>query len=161
MKDTIVTITTVTPEATTTMKPAVKARKSWKGAWGKVGARPKDIKFPRGSYTIKELVAHQGLNEKGKPAICELTLRNYVTNAVRGFRIVKKKVDGKKVSTKVTVPVTIVQLPKNLEKDTVGRPNFRFMSKAAYEAVKKNGTLKKTPANVTTPTAAPVEAVIA
>jgi hypothetical protein len=158
MKDTTVTVTTVTPEATTTIKPAVKA-KSWKGKWGKVGARPKDIKFPRGSYTIKELVAFQGVNAKGKPAICELTLRNYVTNTVHGFRIVKKKVDGKTVSAKVAVPMTIVQLPKNLEKDTVGRPNFRFMSKAAYDAVKKNGTIKKTPTNVTTPTAAPVEAV--
>jgi hypothetical protein len=124
------TPTTVEP-VVATAKPA---RKSQKGKWGKVGAPPKAIKYPRGSYTIKQLVE---LN----PQVCELTLRNTVTNAVRGF----KMVDG----AKVNVEVTIVKLPKNASKETVGRPNFRFISKAAFDANQKNlktKAVKPTPA---------------
>ena len=157
-----VVVTTVTPEATTTpVAPVTPKRKSKKGTWGKVGAPPKDLKFPRGAYTIRELVALQGtyVNKKGEtvPNVCELTIRNYVTAHVCGYREVKKVVDGKKTVTRLPVPVTIVQLPKNAEKDTVGRPNYRYMSKAAFEANQKN--LKKTPAAVTTPVVVPTEPV--
>ena len=141
-----ITVANATSESTIPVPANIKVkpvRKSKKGTWGKVGAPPKEIKFPRGSYTIKELIAFQGtyVNDKGDtvPNICDLTLRNYVTAAVRGYKIVKSKdANGKTVSRKVEVPVTIVRLPKNVEKDTVGRPNFRFMSKAAFEATRKN-----------------------
>ena len=126
---------TPAPAADITVAEEKPARKSLKGKWGKVGAPPKPIKYPRGAFTITQLVA---LN----PQVCELTLRNTVTNNVRGY----KMVDGKKIE----IPVTLVKLPKNAEKTTVGRPNFRFMSKAAFEANQKN--LKKT--TVTAPTAA-------
>jgi hypothetical protein len=135
-----VTQQTVTPVATKTSE-----RKSLKGSWGKVGAPPKDIKYPRGSFTIGELLP---LN----PGVCELTLRNRVIDSVRGYKVVKKVVDGKKTETQVSVPVTLVRLDKNATKETVGRPNFRYMSKAAFDANKKN--IKKTPKNVTTPSPA-------
>ena len=124
-----------TPVAATT--PVEKpARKSQKGTWGKVGAPPKLIKYPRGSFTISQLVA---LN----PGVCELTLRNTVTNNVRGYKVVKTSTGP----VSVAVPVTLVKLPKNAEKETVGRPNFRFMSKAAFDANQKNLKAKvvKTP----------------
>jgi hypothetical protein len=113
--------TSVAPVAVENVEKPV--RKSQKGKWGKVGAPPKPIKYPRGSYTIAQLVA---LN----PQVCELTLRNTVTNAVRGFKMVNKQ--------KVEIPVTIVRLPKNAVKETVGRPNYRFISKAAFDANQKN-----------------------
>lgn len=147
-----VTQQTVTPVATTTSTTAkTTERKSRKGTWGKVGAPPKDIKYPRGSFTIGELVA---LN----PGVCELTLRNRVIDAVRGYKVVVKTVDGKKVKTQVPVPQTLVRLDKNASKETVGRPNFRYMSKAAFEANKKN--LKKTPKNVVAPSPAPAPAAV-
>jgi hypothetical protein len=134
--------TPVTPVVTAaTVKPA---RKSQKGEWGKVGAPPKTVKYPRGAFTITQLVA---LNSD----VCELTLRNRTIDSARGFKIVKKLVDGKKVETKVSVPQTLVRLDKNIEKETVGRPNFRYMSKAAFDANQKN--LKATPKNVTIPAA--------
>ncbi len=125
------------------------SRKSQKGKWGKVGAPPKLIKYPRGAFTITQLVA---LN----PEVCELTLRNTVTNNVRGFKIVKTA-NG---PVKVEVPVTLVKLPKNADKETVGRPNFRFMSKAAFDANQKNLKAKpvKTPV---APVAPEVTAVVA
>lgn len=106
-------------------------RTSQKGTWGKVGAPPKTIKHPRGAFTINQL------KELNKGQICELTLRNTVTNGVRGYKLV----NGKKVS----VPVTYVRLPKNFEKDTVGRPNFRFMTKAAFEAAQNKKATKSAP----------------
>jgi hypothetical protein len=128
---------TVTVAIDTTKTTAtVPARKSQKGKWGKVGAPPKTIKYPRGAFTIKQLVA---LN----PGVCELTLRNTVTNTVRGFKLV----DG----VKVEVPVTLVKLPKNAVKETVGRPNFRFMSKAAFDANQNNLKKAVKPVNPTTP----------
>lgn len=131
---TVTPVTTTTPVAAVTPPPvapvaAVPVRKSQKGKWGKVGAPPKPIKYPRGAYTISQLVA---LN----PQVCELTLRNTVTNAVRGYKMVK--------GVKVEVPVTIVKLPKNFTKETVGRPNYRFMSKAAYDSTQANLRARKT-----------------
>lgn len=132
------TVTNVVPVAGTSVPvvvppTAVKTRKSQKGEWGKVGAPPKVIKYPRGSFTINDLVT---LN----PSVCELTLRNTVTNNVRGFKVVNGK--------NVLVPVTFVKLPKNVSKETVGRPNFRFMSKAAFDANQNNLAAKKAVKNV-------------
>lgn len=92
----------------------VSSRKSQKGKWGLVGAPPKEIKYPRGSFTIKEVAQ---LN----PTICELTIRKRIDLALTG---------------KATP--ALVKLAKNLETGTVGRPGFRFMSKAAFEANQKN-----------------------
>jgi hypothetical protein len=151
MNDTTVTVpvTEVTNNNNAPVTPVVQAaakpaRKSLKGEWGKVGAPPKTVKYPRGAFTITQLTA---LN----PTVCELTLRNRTIDSSRGFKIVKKLVDGKKVETKVSVPQTLVRLDKNAEKETVGRPNFRYMSKAAFDANRKN--LEATPKNVTTPAA--------
>lgn len=132
-------VETTTEPVTDVVTTTTPARESQKGKWGKVGAPPKPIKYPRGAYTIKQLVE---LN----PHVCELTLRNTVTNAVRGY----KMVNGQKVE----VPVTIVKLPKNFEKDTVGRPNFRFMSKAQFEANQKIKKGKVKGDSVSAPTAA-------
>jgi enoyl-[acyl-carrier-protein] reductase (NADH) len=130
-------------------KPAKPARKSRKGYWGKVGAPPKDIKFPRGSYTVKELKA-------ANPEICDLTLRNYVTAHTCGYRDVKKLVEGKKVTVRLPVEVTIVKLAKNAVKDTVGRPNYRYMSKAAFEASAKSLAKAATTKRVKVTATAPV-----
>jgi hypothetical protein len=126
---TVAPVVAVTPPPATATVVATPVRKSQKGKWGKVGAPPKPIKYPRGAYTIAQLVA---LN----PQVCELTLRNTVTNAVRGYKMVK--------DVQVPVPVTIVKLPKNFTKETVGRPNFRFMSKAAYDSTQANLRARKT-----------------
>lgn len=147
-----VPVTDVTPVTSTV--PAVStaiAHKSQKGKWGKVGAPPKPIKYPRGSFTINQLVA---LNT----GVCELTLRNRVIDASRGYKVVTKTVEGKKVKTNVPVPQTLIRLPKNLEKETVGRPNFRYMSKAAYDASKKSLGKARIPKNIVAPS--PVEAPV-
>jgi hypothetical protein len=147
-KEVTVPVTEVTPNApVASVIVTTTTHKSQKGKWGKVGAPPKPIKYPRGAFTITQLVA---LN----PGVCELTLRNRVIDASRGFKIIKKTVAGKKVETRIPVEQTLVRLDKNAEKESVGRPNFRYMSKAAFDANKKN--LKKTPKNVTTPSPAGV-----
>ena len=64
-------VTNPTPVATVVPVTAKSVRKSLKGEWGKVGAPPKEVKYPRGAFTITQLVA---LN----PGVCELTLRNRV-----------------------------------------------------------------------------------
>jgi hypothetical protein len=152
MNETTVTVpvTEVTPEAPVVQVTETKPeRKSMKGKWGKVGAPPKPIKYPRGSFTIAALHA---LN----PEVCELTLRNRVIDSTRGYKVVTKIVDGKRVKTQVPVPQTLVRLDKNSEKDTVGRPNFRYMSKAAYEANQKNLVKTRTPKNIVAPAAVQV-----
>ncbi len=139
--------TNVSPETNTIVATAtvVKAtRKSWKGKWGKVGARPKDVKWPRGAFTVLQLVA---LN----PDVCELTLRNRVIDSARGYKIVNKMVDGKKVKTKVSIPQTLVRMEKNATRESVGRPSFRYMSKAAFEANQKNAARNRTPKNIVAP----------
>ncbi len=151
-----VPVTEVSPVAP--VAPAVATasnRKSQKGKWGKVGAPPKDIKYPRGAFTINQLIP---LN----PEVCELTLRNRVIDSARGFKVVVKMVDGKKTKTQIPVPQTLVRLDKNAEKETVGRPNFRYMSKAAFEASQKNLATKRTPKNIVAPSpATPVATEVA
>lgn len=142
-----VPVAEVTPKAPVVAVTAIPERKSQKGKWGKVGAPPKPIKYPRGSFTINQLVA---LN----PGVCELTLRNRVIDAARGFKLVTKIVDGKKVKTQVPVEQTLVRLDKNAEKETVGRPNFRYMSKAAYEATQKSIGKTRAPKNIVAPSPA-------
>lgn len=87
---------------------------SLKGQWGKVGAPPKTITFPRGKFTLKEIFA-------ANKGACELTIRKRVDAYVLGFYVVNGK--------KITVPKAIVQLDETSKQDGVGRPNFLFRVK--------------------------------
>jgi len=93
------------------------------------GAPPKLIKFPRGAFTIAEVVE---LN----PHVCELSVRNRVNTGLASK--------------------TLIRLAENLETEQVGRPSFRFMTKAASAASrsarKSARTRKATPAPVTATT---------
>lgn len=143
---------TTTPAAPVAQVTKATARKSQKGEWGKVGAPPKAIKYPRGAFTVTQLVT---LN----PTVCELTLRNRTIDAARGYKIVTKTVNGVKEKVQVPVPQTLVRLEKNASKEGVGRPNFRYMSKAAYDANRKPAT--KIPKNIIAPSpATPVAAEV-
>lgn len=91
---------------------------SLRGKWGKVGAPPKSIKFPRGAFTIAAVVA---LN----PNVCELTVRTKIEKGVASK--------------------SLVRLAENLETKRVGRPSFRYMTKAQNMANKKSRSRAKAP----------------
>jgi len=75
------------------------------------GAPPKEIKFPRGAFTIASVVA---LNSH----VCELTVRNKIEAGVASK--------------------SLVRLSEDLKTKAVGRPSFRYMTAAAAKAVKSN-----------------------
>jgi len=115
----------------------VPARKSLRGKWGKAGAPPKAVKYPRGGFTIGMAIA---LN----PHVCPLTIRTNVDKSIAGK--------------------TLVKLSDTTETGKVGRPSFRYMTKAAYDATRnaaKNLKVRKvaTPVVATTPVLVAPEAV--
>ena len=76
------------------------------------GRKPLKIKYPQGAFTIAQLRA------KNPNAKCELTIRNHVNRGLASG--------------------LLVRLSKDVEKGTVGRPNFRFMLKSRAEANARN-----------------------
>jgi len=99
----------------------MKTNTSRKGNWGKVGAPPKAVAFPRGKFTIKKLVT---LNK----GVCELTLRKRIDAGVEAG--------------------TITQLKETVRQDGVGRPNFLFTVNGSVADLNKAGrpTAKARPA---------------
>jgi len=102
------------------------ATKSLRGKKGTVGAPAKTIKFPRGGFTIAAVVA---LN----PHVCELTVRNKIEAGVASKELVR--------------------LSENLETNKVGRPSFRYMTKAAASAARATRKAIKAPRKATIPAA--------
>jgi len=117
-----------------TMKNTASARKSksLRGLKGTVGAPPKTIKFPRGAFTIASVVS---LNSH----VCELTVRNKIEAGVASKELVR--------------------LSENLETKKVGRPSFRYMTKANASAIKS--ARKTVKARKSAPTAVLAPATIA
>ena len=122
-------------------KNAKKTRKSQKGKWGHIGAPPKYVRWPVGSFTMEKLFK---LNSKGKNKQCELSLRNKVDDGLE---------DG-----------TILELKaKKQPHGAVGRPKSVFVLKTKYVASKmeladKTAKAPKARKVKTTPVAAPVPA---
>jgi len=128
------------------------AKKSQKGTYGKVGAPPKDVKIPAGSFTMKRAI------KLNKGRVCELTVRKRVNAAINGFYFTGTGKNKKKVS----VPVTHkLGEPIPQPKGGVGRPEFRIVSvdntkvtKPVVRKVKKPAVAKSTPVvTVTAPVA--------
>jgi hypothetical protein len=95
-------------------KTGIKQRRSLKGKWGKVGAPPKAIKFPRGAFTMESLFNMNG-TEKG--VNCELTIRNKVADRLD---------DG-----------SLIQLKARKQAGgAVGRPKAVFILKENFDASK-------------------------
>jgi len=91
------------------------------------------VKFPKGAFTVDELLA---LNQ---PKVkCELTARNHIN---RGLK------EGK-----------LVKLKEKLTTGTVGAPAYKFQLKSAYE-YNLNRRLTKLPA-LTPPSSADVAATM-
>ena len=112
---------------------------SQKGKWGKVGAPPKAIKYPKTKFTVARLV-------ESNANVCELTIRTRIKNDVAAGVLVK---------------VGDVKQPKS----GVGRPKASFILKelAANLApvVAKTKKVKKVKAEKTVaPVTAPVVAEV-
>ena len=85
---------------------------------GKVGAPPKDVRIPAGSFTMKRVI---NLNAG---QVCALTVRKRVNAAIDGFYYTGTGKD----KTKVSVPVTHKRgEPIPQPEGGVGRPSFRIV----------------------------------
>lgn len=81
-----------------------------------VGRPPKTPRWPRTAFTVNSVFT---FNQK---KICKLTLRNKIEEGLASKKLVK--------------------LAKNVERDTAGRPAFRFMLKNRVQPVRKAKTVK-------------------
>ena len=118
------------------------AKKSQKGTYGKVGAPPKDVRIPAGSFTMERAV------KLNVGRACELTVRKRVNAAINGFYFTGTGKDKKKV----TVPVTHkLGEPIPQPKGGVGRPSYRIVpldtkvAKTVAPKAKKPTVVKSTP----------------
>jgi hypothetical protein len=104
-----------------------RSRKSLKGKWGKVGAPPKNIKFPARPFTMKQLFAKNA-------GACELTIRG---------RVAARLADR-----------TVTQLdPRKQPKHGVGRPSDLFVETIHLNG--RTPLAKSTVEIVSTPSLAP------
>lgn len=87
----------------------IKNRKSMKNRWGKVGAPPKSLNFPRGAFTMESLF---NMN-KGS---CELTVRNKVTARVKTGELIQLK-SRKQKGGSVGRPSAVFVLKDNFDKE--------------------------------------------
>lgn len=124
--------------------------KSQKGKYGKVGAPPKSVKYPRNRFTVERAVEFN-------PNVCALTVRNRIKDDVKAGMLVELD-------------------PVRQPKGGVGRPKFTYCQKALAGNYAKPATVKpaktvkakkvktpKTPAStpvvsVTTPDVTPAPA---
>jgi hypothetical protein len=103
---------------------------SQKGKWGKVGAPPKQITFPEGRFTLKQVFA-------ANKSVCELTVRKRVEALVDAGKVVK--------------------LASTEKQDGVGRPNFVYRVKpSSLNVVNGVKPTRKTKTKTVTTTVATV-----
>jgi hypothetical protein len=119
---------------------------SQKGKYGKVGAPPKTVRIPTGSFTIERAIALNTDSKTGKLKVCKLTIRKRVAAAINGFYWTGSKKAGN--LRKVKVPKTH-KLGDSIPQPNggVGRPSYRIIP--VDQPVKKsapvvNVTVKKT-----------------
>lgn len=123
-----------------------RARKSMKGVWGKKGAPPKDIRWPKGPFDYQRLFK-LNVNPADPKKPCELTLRTKTLDGRINLPDGSTNADG-----------ILYQLTsKKHAKGKVGRPIDMFVLKADYDPATM--TLKgdvATPVRVTVKATAPV-----
>ena len=129
----------------TTKSKTIRARRSLRGKWGKVGAPPKSTAFPRGAFTMSSLFT---LNKNQ----CHLSLRNKVDTKLADGSLIALK-PRKQAGGKVGRPKAVYVLKENFDAKTHEKADVK--TKTA-KTVKAKRTVTVTAASTVAPTAPPV-----
>jgi len=135
-----------------------KQRRSLKGKWGKVGAPPKAIKFPRGAFTMESLF---NMNGVAKGNNCELTIRTKVANRLADGSLIQLKA-RKQAGGKVGRPKAVFVLKENFDKDKHEKADVKVKTAKTRNVVTVTASVAPTapPVPEATPVAATAPATI-